>query len=346
MCKSNPTCLCHAQALQNLEVSVKDSGKVCQKCKTHQDRSNFSKHKGKSDGLQVTCKSCEKVRNKAYYKSTPEKNSARKMYATRRRELIRTFTQPLVENGCVDCKRYVPNAMDFDHVTGVKLVGIAALVTMKTSDEVMLNILHQELNKCQVRCANCHRKVTMARYKSSKRLKFMVNPETVSAKHRYVFEVLQRSPCVDCRETDIRVLEFDHVKDSKLFNISSMLNKPFWTILDLIREIDKCEVRCVNCHRQKSYDRLIGAESSTQEEKYVASGDDITCLCGNKKTYGTISCPQCQRKPKIDWPDVDVIVDKLANQSFLSLGRELGISDNAIRKYLVRQGVTLDSKKT
>lgn len=331
--------------LQNLAVDADLSGKTCPGCKTHQDRSNFSKHGSRYDGLQSICKSCEKIRNKAYYKSTPEKNSARKMYTTLRRELIRTFTQPLVENGCVDCSRYIPNAMDFDHVTGEKRINISNLATIKCSDEVMLDMLQQELSKCEVRCANCHRKATMARYKSSKRLQFIVNPETVPEKHRYVYQILQDSACIDCKDTDIRVLELDHVKDSKVIPVSKMLTKPRWSVLDLKREIDKCEVRCANCHRQKTYARLIGVESSVQEEKYEISEDDLTCICGNKKSFGAISCPPCHRKPKIDWPDVAVIVDKLANQSFLSLGRELGISDNAIRKYLVRQGVTLDSIK-
>jgi hypothetical protein len=236
--------------------------------------------------------------------------------------------------------------MDFDHVTGEKRINISSLATMRSSEEVMLDMLRQELSKCEVRCANCHRKATMTRYKSSKRLQFMVKPETVSEKHRYVYQTLQNSFCVDCKETDIRVLELDHVKDSKLIPVSTMLNKSRWSVQDLKLEIDKCEVRCVNCHRQKTYARLIGVESSVQEEKYAIAGDDLTCSCGNKKSFGAISCPPCHRKPKIDWPDVDVIVDKLANQSFVSLGRELGVSDNAIRKYLIRKGVELNSLKT
>jgi hypothetical protein len=346
VCKSNPTCLCHTQTPQNLEANENVSEKVCPECKTRQDRSSFSKNRSRYDGLQSVCKTCEKARNKVYYKSTPEKNSARKMYTTLRRELVRTITQPLIEKGCVDCKHYIPNAMDFDHVTGTKLINISSLATMKITDEVMLDMLRQELSKCEVRCANCHRKATMARYKSSKRLRFMANPDDVSEKHRYVYQILQNSACVDCKETDIRVLELDHVKDSKLIPVSQMLNKAQWSVQDLKIEIDKCEVRCVNCHRQKTHDRLAGVEVSVQEKKYVISEDDVTCSCGNKKTYGTLSCPSCQRKPKIEWPDVDAILDKLANQSYLSLGKELGVSDNAIRKYLVRNGVILGSVKT
>lgn len=53
--------------------------------------------------------------------------------------------------------------------------------------------------------------------------------------------------CNDCGTCDIRVLEFDHVRGTKLGAISSLYRagKSFATIQD---EVAKCEVRCRNCH--------------------------------------------------------------------------------------------------
>lgn len=68
----------------------------------------------------------------------------------------------------------------------------------------------------------------------------------------YVLAYLKDHPCVDCGEVDPIVLEFDHVRD-KVFNISQASGYG----LDRIKEeIDKCEVRCANCHRQKTYRQL------------------------------------------------------------------------------------------
>ncbi len=55
------------------------------------------------------------------------------------------------------------------------------------------------------------------------------------------------SGCVDCGIHDIRVLEFDHVRGTKLGAVSSLYRagKSFQTIKD---EVAKCEVRCRNCH--------------------------------------------------------------------------------------------------
>jgi hypothetical protein len=61
-------------------------------------------------------------------------------------------------------------------------------------------------------------------------------------------------PCVDCGQTDIRTLEFDHVRGTKSANITNLLRHAVsWKIIET--EITKCEVRCVNCHRIKTSER-------------------------------------------------------------------------------------------
>ena len=58
--------------------------------------------------------------------------------------------------------------------------------------------------------------------------------------------------CVDCGISDWRVLEFDHVKGIKKFNISEGTKRSFQAIKE---EIRKCECRCANCHRIKTRER-------------------------------------------------------------------------------------------
>jgi hypothetical protein len=56
---------------------------------------------------------------------------------------------------------------------------------------------------------------------------------------------------VDCGESDPAVLEFDHVSGKKTANISYLLGVvASWE--RLASEIQKCEVRCANCHRWKT----------------------------------------------------------------------------------------------
>ena len=57
-------------------------------------------------------------------------------------------------------------------------------------------------------------------------------------------------PCVDCRETDITVLEFDHLRD-KTKNVSALMRGTnSWSRIEV--EIAKCVVRCANCHRRET----------------------------------------------------------------------------------------------
>ena len=69
---------------------------------------------------------------------------------------------------------------------------------------------------------------------------------------RIVWEYLQEHPCVDCGNTDPRVMEFDHVRGTKKYNVSEMQNQRH-TVKALMEEIAKCEVRCANCHRIKTF---------------------------------------------------------------------------------------------
>jgi hypothetical protein len=69
-----------------------------------------------------------------------------------------------------------------------------------------------------------------------------------------LYEYLETHPCVDCGESDPVVLEFDHVRDEKSYNVSAM-GYLFTSWNSLLREIAKCEVRCANCHRRKTAER-------------------------------------------------------------------------------------------
>lgn len=68
-----------------------------------------------------------------------------------------------------------------------------------------------------------------------------------------LFEFLSEKQCVDCGEKDPIVLDFDHVDPKNRFkNVARMLSGHYsWK--SVLEEIEKCEIRCANCHRRKSY---------------------------------------------------------------------------------------------
>ena len=64
-----------------------------------------------------------------------------------------------------------------------------------------------------------------------------------------MWDYLKKHPCVDCGEKDPIVLEFDHLKD-KLIEVSRLVQ--YTSMNKMQNEIEKCEIRCANCHRRKT----------------------------------------------------------------------------------------------
>ena len=71
-------------------------------------------------------------------------------------------------------------------------------------------------------------------------------------KAQKVYEYLTAHPCVDCGETDPVVLEFDHRNGEDKTHAVCMLVNRNWSWERICAEIEKCEVRCANCHRRKT----------------------------------------------------------------------------------------------
>jgi hypothetical protein len=57
--------------------------------------------------------------------------------------------------------------------------------------------------------------------------------------------------CADCPEKDPRVLDFDHVRGKKSFNLCTATSMS----PAVVAEIDKCDVVCGNCHRIRTSKR-------------------------------------------------------------------------------------------
>ena len=106
------------------------------------------------------------------------------------------------------------------------------------------------------------------RAKAAKRRYYDRNKAVYAAKlkqrkakiRRTIYDYLCDHYCVDCGETDTVVLDFDHVRGNKKFNIANAAVKGV-SLDTLAVEIEKCDIRCSNCHRRKTHRerRFIGA---------------------------------------------------------------------------------------
>ena len=120
---------------------------------------------------------------------------------------------------------------------------------------------HKERGIRNTRCKICQSQISKKHYQNNKQ----AYGERARTREVLVTEDNQRKlvayfschPCVDCGQTDIRVLEFDHVRGKKSSDISKMMGIGCsWSTIEA--EIAKCEVRCANCHRIKTNERSGG----------------------------------------------------------------------------------------
>ena len=76
------------------------------------------------------------------------------------RQRLRKWLWEFKNKPCKDCDiLYIPPVMEFDHVRGIKLSDIGAMVAQGYCKEVII----EEINKCELVCANCHRTRTKIR---------------------------------------------------------------------------------------------------------------------------------------------------------------------------------------
>ena len=104
-------------------------------------------------------------------------------------------------------------------------------------------------------CKSCHAIYARQHYEENKnyyKMKARANDRiNVQIKKQKISEYLSTHPCVDCGESDPVVLEFDHVLGVKRKNVSRLVTSSWsWKVVQA--EIEKCEVRCANCHRRKT----------------------------------------------------------------------------------------------
>lgn len=90
-------------------------------------------------------------------------------------------------------------------------------------------------------------------------------------------------------------------------------------------------ILCPNCH----------AQTETYRGKNINNGLRKSKRKELLKLGPPVLRPPIPHKTKINWPNNEELLDRLSKSNYTRLGKELGISDNAIRKRLKSQGLKL-----
>lgn len=216
--------------------------KKCSKC----GESDLAKFHNKSDNSY--CKACQSLYAKQHYESnkgiyveTRKRNKPRQVAS--KRDMIYKLKE---NNPCIDCGKFYPYyVMQFDHLDN-KQKEISNMI----SQNYAINSILNEVSKCELVCANCHRERTQKRV-----------TKTISKRNTvvYIQQYKDKKVCADCKKIfDYHVLDFDHRNNEKKVDCIGFM--VYYASLGAIKEeIQKCDLLCANCHSIRTHKRMIGS---------------------------------------------------------------------------------------
>jgi hypothetical protein len=107
---------------------------------------------------------------------------------------------------------------------------------------------------------------------------------------------------------------------------------------------DNLRFLCPNCHSQT--DTYCGRKLRKQHSPRFY----LCIVCGKSIRHKGKRCRSCgqkqrtNRQTKIAWPDDDILLRMVTTSSRVAVGRELGVSDNAILKRLKRRNLVIPTR--
>lgn len=102
------------------------------------------------------------------------------------------------------------------------------------------------------RCKVCQNIFSKRHYELNSENYTKYRHKYIERNKRFIYNYLKNHPCIDCGETNPILLEFDHKNpNTKSFGVGQAIKSRI-SISKIEKEIEKCDVRCVRCHRLKT----------------------------------------------------------------------------------------------
>ena len=132
---------------------------VCNHCLQEKSAEEFN-WRYKALGIRhPTCRECQKPFRRNWYEGSAKERHKENVHARKKlvREEARAFVLDyLMTHPCESCGESDPRVLEFHH-TGEKEKEISVMV----GGGYPISKILEEINRCQVLCSNCHRKLTM-----------------------------------------------------------------------------------------------------------------------------------------------------------------------------------------
>ena len=155
--------------------------------------------------------------------------------------------------GCSRCGERNPACLDFHHRKDEdRFMPVNKLVPYGYGKER----IREEIAKCDLLCANCHRKHHARPFSTNTRQR------RVELRYWVLEQKAESTGCILCEEDNPHCLDFHHLhKEEKTRSVSQLINYEV-SKDELKEEMDKCELLFANCHRKEHLSQPLGSESS------------------------------------------------------------------------------------
>lgn len=175
--------------------------------------------------------------------------------------------------GCEQCGETDTDVLDYHHPDSTdKTQEIGQMIKNGASKDR----LREEMDDCVVLCANCHRAYHTEEFdqlpeielhRESERLIERENDGSPKLsprqrKRKWTRSYKQRRGCTECCHRKARTLDFHHVHPQTKTKSIGRLISDGCTVKQLLREIDRCEIICANCHRKRHAGENDGENTS------------------------------------------------------------------------------------
>ena len=134
----------------------------CITCRVDKPVTDFAFDSIATGKRQTRCRACHAIARRAHYERTKPTyiaNERKRIRGHRERNRVLLFLY-LSEHPCVDCGEGDPVVLDFDHRDPAnKRLEVAKLAARRPWPVVL-----EEIDKCDVRCASCHRRRTATQF--------------------------------------------------------------------------------------------------------------------------------------------------------------------------------------
>lgn len=128
--------------------------KVCGKCGIEKSEAQFTLHKKEKDGLNCWCRACSREASIQYHNNRFAIVKRRSVKQNRRQRIENNsfILEYLKTRSCVDCGLKDVRVLEFHHKNPMDKKYSIGRMRDKSRE-----LIEQEINKCDVVCANCHR---------------------------------------------------------------------------------------------------------------------------------------------------------------------------------------------